>query len=127
MRKFALQFTIGRTPPSPTRFARTTEAVSDGSDQFTFQLPDPPAVTTDLKLVIMASAPQSNGVTRAYSKAVMIGSPRAVVDTAIDLKTEYEAVHGAVTAAAPKVFLKYFFINTKTGEKSGEVLGEISL
>ncbi len=95
--------------------------------QFTFQLPDPPAVTTDLKFVIMASAPQSNGVTRAYSKAVMIGSPRAVVDTAIDLKTGYEATHGAVTAAAPKVFLKYFFINTKTGEKSGEVLGEISL
>ena len=50
-----------------------------------------------------------------------------MVDTAIDLKTEYEATHGAVTAAAPKVFLKYFFINTKTGEKSGEVLGEISL
>lgn len=53
----------------------------------------------------MASAPQSNGVSRAYSKAVMIGSPRAVVDTAIGLKTEYEATHGAVTAA-PKVFLK---------------------
>ncbi|MDO4826414.1 MAG: hypothetical protein Q4B16_02510 [Bacteroidia bacterium] len=97
------------------------------AEQFTFQLPDPPAVTTDLKLVIMASAPQSNGVTRAYSKAVMIGSPRTVVDTVIDLKADYEAVHGAVTAAAPKVFLKYFFINTKTGEKSGEVLGEISL
>lgn len=75
------------------------------ADQFLFQLPDPPAVTTDLKLVITASAPQSNGVTRAYSKAVMIGSPRAVVDTAIDLKTEYEATHGAVTAA-PKGFLK---------------------
>ncbi len=43
------------------------------------------------------------------------------------IKSEYEAVHGAVTAAAPKVFLKYFFINTKTGEKSGEVLGETSL
>ncbi len=46
----------------------------------------------------------------AYSKAVMIGSPRTVVDTSIDLKTEYEAAHGAVTAATPKVFLKYMLV-----------------
>ena len=116
------------TPPVLTGVDAPCEAdLSLTASQFTFQLPDPPAVTTDLKLVIMASAPQSNGVTRAYGKAVMIGSPRAVVDTAIDLKSEYEATHGAVTAAAPKVFLKYFFINVKTGEKSGEMLGEISL
>ena len=40
----------------------------------------------------------------------------------IDLKTDYIAVHGEVTEAAPKVFLKYFFVNTATGEKSGEML-----
>ena len=28
----------------------------------------------------------------------------------------------APTAAAPKVFMKYFFVNTKTGEKSGEMM-----
>lgn len=97
------------------------------ADSFTFQLPDPPAETADLKLVIMASAPQSNGVTKAYSKAVMIGSPRTIVEEAINIKADYEAVHGAVTTAAPKVFLRYFFVNTKTGEKSGEMLGQISL
>ena len=78
---------------------------------------------TDLKLVIMASVPQSRGVTKSYSKAVMIGAPREVVGDLINLKADYEAVHGPVTAAAPKVFFKYFYVNTKTGEKSGEMLG----
>jgi len=45
----------------------------------------------------------------------------------IDILADYKAVHGEVSAATPKVFLKYFFINVKTGEKSGEMLGEISL
>ena len=76
---------------------------------------------------VMASAPQSNGVTRAYSKAVQIGDPRDVVDGAIDIKTDYEATHGAVNEAAPKVFLKYFYVNTKTGEKSGEMMAMITL
>lgn len=75
----------------------------------------------------MASAPHSRGVTRAYSKTVMIGSPRTVVEEQIDILSDYKATHGEVTSAAPKVFLKYFFINVKTGEKSGEILGEISL
>lgn len=76
---------------------------------------------------VMTSAPQSNGVTRAYSKAVQIGDPRDVVDGAIDIKTDYEATHGAVNEATPKVFLKYFYVNTKTGEKSGEMMAMITL
>ena len=39
----------------------------------------------------------------------------------INLMDDYEAVHGAVTDATPKVFLKYFYVNTKTGEKLGEM------
>ena len=66
-------------------------------------------------------------MTRAYSKAVQIGDPRDVVDGAIDIKTDYEATHGAVNEAAPKVFLKYFYVNTKTGEKSGEMMAMITL
>lgn len=116
------------TPPTLVGVDAPCEAeLALSTDSFTFQLPDPPAETADLKLVIMASAPQSNGVTRAYSKAVMIGSPRAVVEDAINIKADYEAIHGAVSIAAPKVFLRYFFVNTKTGEKSGEMLGQISL
>ena len=66
-------------------------------------------------------------MTRAYSKAVQIGDPRDVVDGVIDIKTDYEATHGAVNEAAPKVFLKYFYVNTKTGEKSGEMMAMITL
>lgn len=93
----------------------------------TFKLDSIPASVDDLKLVILASAPQSNGITRAYSKAVQIGAPRTVVATDIDLKADYEAMHGAVTTAAPRVFAKYFFVNSTTGEKSGEMLVSASL
>ena len=65
--------------------------------KFTFELEYEPAGAADLKLVVMASAPQSNGISRAYSKA------------------------------APKVFMKYFFVNTKTREKSGDMLAVVSL
>ena len=47
--------------------------------------------------------------------------------SAIDIKTDYEATHGAVNEAAPKVFLKYFYVNTKTGEKSGDMMAMITL
>ena len=38
-----------------------------------------------------------------------------------------EAVHGAVSAGAPKVFLKYFYVNTATGEKSGDMYASAKL
>ena len=111
------------TPPPLVGVDAPAEAEVDyGADAFTFQLTDMPESTEDLKLVIMASAPQSNGVTKAYSKAVQIGAPREIVDESIDIKAEYEAVHGVPNTAAPKVFMKYFFVNAKTGEKSGEML-----
>lgn len=65
----------------------------------------------------MASAPQSNGVTNAYSKAVQIGEPKDPVSGEYDLKTDYDSKNGVPTTAAPKVLLKYFFVNTTTGEK----------
>ncbi len=60
----------------------------------TFTLASIPASTTNLKLVI-AAAPQGNGITRAYSKAVQIGDVRNVVDTAIDIKSDFETIHGS--------------------------------
>ena len=97
------------------------------ADAFNFQLTDMPENVADLRLIIQASAPQSNGISRAYGKAVQIGEAREVADAMINIKADYEAVHGAVTDAAPKVFLKYFFVNTKTGEKSGEMLASVKL
>ena len=86
-----------------------------------------PENTADLRLIIQASAPQSNGISRAYSKAVQIGEARAIVDEMINIKDDYEAVHGAVTDVAPNVFLKCFIVNTKTVEKSGEMLATVKL
>ena len=86
-----------------------------------------PENVADLRLIIQASSPQSNGISHAYSKAVQIGAVREVADALINLKDDYEAVRGAVTEAAPKVFLNYFYVNTKTGEKSGEMLATVKL
>ena len=41
--------------------------------------------------------------------------------------TKGRAVCLAPNAAAPKVFMKYFFVNTKTGEISGEMLTLVRL
>ena len=96
-------------------------AISLTADAFTFTLDSEPTENmANLKLVIMASAPQSNGVTRAYSKAVGIGTPKDPVSDEYDLKAEYDARHGAPSEAAPKVFMKWFFVDTVTGEVSGE-------
>ena len=81
----------------------------------------------NLKLIIQASAPQSNGVTRAYSKAVQIGGVLEAVTEEYDIKEDYDNKHGAPNAAAPKIFMKYFFVNIKTGEKSGEMLTMVTL
>ena len=76
---------------------------------------------------VMTSAPQSNGVTRAYSKAVQIGGVLEAVTEEYDLKQGYDGKYGAPNAAAPEIFMKYFFVNTKTGEKSGEMLTMVRL
>ena len=86
----------------------------------TFQLDDVPTESANLKLVILASEPQGNGITKAYSKAAAFDAPCNVTDEDIDIKAKYDAKYGAPSAGAPKVFFKYFFVNTVTGEKSGE-------
>ena len=116
------------TPPTLVSVDAPAEAdPALSAEAFNFQLTDMPENAADLRLIIQASAPQSNGISRAYCKAVQIGAAREVVDKMINIKDDYEAVHGAVTEAAPKVFLKYFFVNTKTGEKSGEMLATVKL
>ena len=78
-----------------------------------------PIDVTNLKLIIQASEPQSNGITRAYSKAAAFDDPVTPVTTAIDIKAKYDAKCGAPYAGAPKVFFKYFYVNTAIGENSG--------
>lgn len=110
-------------PPALQGVEAPTEAVITLTlTKFTFELEGEPEGVENLKLIVQASAPQSNGVTRAYSKAVQIGGPLEAVTEEYDLKKDYDEKHGVPNAASPKVFIKYFFVNTVTGEKSGEML-----
>ena len=110
-------------PPALQGVEAPTEAVITLTPtKFTFELEGEPEGVENLKLIVQASAPQSNGVTRAYSKAVQIGGPLEAVTEEYDLKKDYDEKHGAPNAASPKVFIKYFFVNTVTGEKSGEMM-----
>ena len=86
-----------------------------------------PATVTNLKLIIQASDPQSNGITRAYSKAAAFADPYDVKAEAYDIKAAYDAKCGTPSTGTPKVFFKYFFVNTATGEKSGEMLASAVL
>ena len=91
---------------------------------FTFTLASVPADVTNLKLVIEASEGQSNGVTRAHSKAVAIKMVATPSTSAVDIASDYAAKHGAPSAAAPKIFFRYYLVNGATGEKSGTMLAE---
>lgn len=111
---------VGVEAPASATLALSASAMN-------FKLASVPADVTNLKLVILASAPQSNGITRAYAKAVAFDAPVAPVDTVIDIKAAYDAKYGTPSAAAPKVFFKWFYVNTATGEKSGEMMASVSL
>ena len=111
------------SPPELTGVEAPAEAAVELTDgTFSFHLPPLPADVTGPEPVIMASAPQSNGISNAYAKAVQIGGVREVVSTSIDILSDYAALFGEPGEAAPKVFMKYFFVNSATGEKSGEML-----
>lgn len=43
---------------------------------------------------------------------------------AIDIRADYVAKNGAPSAAAPKIFFRYCYVNSSTGEKSGVMLTE---
>ncbi len=51
----------------------------------------------------------------------MVEEPDA---TAVDIKADYEAKNGALSAAAPKVFFRYYYVNSATGERSVPMLAE---
>ena len=115
-------------PPTLTGVDAPSEAVITLTDEkFTFELENAPVGADNLRLVIQASVPQSNGISRAYAKAAAFADPYAVGSDEISLKADYDAKCGAPSAGAPKVFMKYFFVNTQTGEKSGEMLAVVKL
>lgn len=71
-------------------------------------------------LVAKMSEAQSTGISSGWDKAVII-SPDRVPDWGdIDLKADYDGKCGAPSVGNPKVFFKYYFVNTATGEKSSQ-------
>ncbi len=119
---------IMTTPPTLSGVVAPDAAtIVLSSSEMTFQLASIPSDVTDLKLVIQASDPQGNGITRAYSKAAAFDAPYTPATTAYNIKAKYDAKCGAPSAGSPKVFFKYFYVNTATGEKSGDVLAQAKL
>ena len=115
-------------PPALTDVAAPAAAtVALSASAMTFTLDSIPDSVTNLKLVILASEPQSNGVNRAYSKAAAFTSLQTPVATAINIKADYDAKNGTPTAGNPKVFFRYFYINTATGEKSADMYASAKL
>lgn len=60
----------------------------------------------------------------AHSKAANIKMVEEPTAAAVDIHSEYAAKYGALSAGAPKVFFRYFYVNSATGEKSGTMLAE---
>ena len=93
-------------------------------DTFTFKLDQALADNGGIFLVIEATEGQSNGVSRAHSKASGIKLVEEPTAAAIDIRADYVAKNGAPSAAAPKIFFRYYYVNSSTGEKSGAMLAE---
>ncbi len=111
---------VGVDAPASATIALTSSA-------FTFKLSSIPAETSNLKLVIQASAPVSGGISNAYDKASLFQDPCTVVASEMDIRAAYIAKNGAPSASTPKVFFRYFYVNTATGERSAEILAEVRM
>ena len=95
--------------------------------EFKFGLISIPENVANLRLVIEASAPTSRGVSNAFDKASAFADPFSVVAGAMDIKAAYDNKYGAPSAGRTKIFLRYFFVNAVTGEKSADILREVEL
>ena len=95
-------------------------------DTFTFKLDQALADNGGIYLVIEASEGQSNGVSRAHAKASAIKMVEEPTAAAVDIRADYVAKNGAPSAAAPKIFFRYYYVNSVTGEKSGTMLAEVA-
>ena len=113
------------TPPTLLGVENPSSAtiVCEG-ETFTFKLDQALADNGGIFLVIEATEGQSNGVSRAHSKAVAIKMVEEPTAAAVDIRADYVAKNGNTNAAAPKIFFRYYYVNSSTGEKSGTMLAE---
>lgn len=64
-------------------------------------------------------------LTPAHAKASGIKLVEEPTADAIDIRADYVAKYGALSVAAPKIFFRYYYVNSSTGEKSGTMLAEV--
>ena len=85
--------------------------------------PEAPRALPRRRLVVASIS----GIRSAYSKAAAFTDLLTPLTTAIDIKTDYDKKNGTPTAGNPKVFFRYFFVNTATGEKSADMYASAKL
>ena len=102
----------------------STATIVCQGDTFTFKLDQDLTDNGGIFLVIEATEGQSNGVTRAHSKAVAIKLVEEPTATAVDIRADYVAKNGAPSAAATKIFFRYYLVDSSTGVKSQVMLAE---
>ena len=113
------------TPPenNSVETPSTATIVCQG-ETFTFAMDQAPTDNGGIYLVIEASEGQSNGVSRAHSKAAAIKLVEEPTAAAVDIRADYVAKNGAPSAAAPKIFFRYYLVDSSTGVKSQTMLAE---
>jgi len=84
-------------------------------DTFTFKLNQALADNGGIYLVIEASEGQSNGVSRAHAKASAIKMVEEPTAAAVDIRADYVAKNGSPSAAASKIFFRYYLVDSSTG------------
>lgn len=104
----------------------STATIVCQGETFTFKLDQALADNGGIFLIIEATEGQSNGVSRAHAKASAIKMVEKPTANAIDIRADYVAKNGAPSAAAPKIFFRYYYVNSSTGEKSGTMLAEVA-
>ena len=65
-------------------------------------------------------------MSRTHAKASAIKMVEEPTAAAVDIRADYVAKNGAPSAAAPKIFFRYYYVNSSTGEKSGTMLAEVT-
>ena len=123
----ALGGSVMVTPPELNSVeAPSSATIVCQGDTFTFKLDQALADNGGIFLVIEATEGQSNGVSRAHAKASAIKMVEEPTAAAIDIRADYVAKNGAPSAAAPKIFFRYYYVNSSTGEKSGTMLADVT-
>ena len=110
------------TPPELSGVEQPSAAMAAiSSSSFILRLNQPPQ-QPGLKLVLMATAPQTVGTITGVGRGSTFCDPINPTAEAINLMQQYQAKFGTLNESKPKVFLRYFYINPSTGEKGGEQL-----